>query len=69
MADKPRKLCEEDAIFIDALLRDKPTTTYKEVVEKLKQFSPVENVTEKDVSNAVKNIFPPENSLLKKIRE
>ena len=31
-----------------------PTTTYKEVIEKLKQFSQIENVTEKDVSNAVK---------------
>lgn len=65
---KPRKLSEEDVPFIEALLRDKPTTTYKEVVEKLKQFSPIENVTEKDVSNAVKK-YSPENSLSNKSRE
>ena len=58
------------APFIEALLRDKPTTTYKEVVEKLYQFSPIENVIEKDVSKAVKkNIFSPENSISKKSRE
>ena len=46
-----------------------PTTTYKEVIEKLKQFSQLENVTEKDVSNAVKKKISPENSLSKKSRE
>ena len=49
------------------MLRDKLTTTYKQVVEKLKQFSPIENVTEKDVSKAVKKYLPTGKFTFKKI--
>lgn len=64
---KPRKLSEDDVVFIEACLREKPTTTYKEIVEKLKQFSPTPDITEKDISNAVLKFLPSGRFTFKKI--
>lgn len=63
----PRKFSEDDFVFIEACLREKPTTTYKEIVEKLKQFSPTPDITEKDISNAVLKFLPSGRFTFKKI--
>ena len=55
---RKRKLDDGDVVFIESCVREKPSISQKELIDKFKQYSPAVNVSKKNISDALHKFMP-----------
>ena len=64
---RPRKLNDGDLQFVELCLKEKPSVSYNEIVDKLEQYSSTGRVSTRNISNAVRKFLPNGQYTFKKI--
>jgi hypothetical protein len=66
-AGRQRKLNDGDLVFVQSILKEKPSTSYSEIADKLEQYSATGRVSKQCLSHSVRNYLPSGNFLFKRI--
>jgi hypothetical protein len=66
-AGRQRKLNDGDLVFVQSILKEKPSTSYSEIAEKPEQYSATGRVSKQCLSHYVRNYLPSGKFSFKRI--